>query len=161
MRNKKAPPQPEPEEVFIDEDHDIYKNNPINKFYFRYGGGQKDNEIINHLLKGIIVHHNAQLTVQRLFQYAEELSGLIGMRTRGIDTIKINFNKASRIDEALWKMEISKKWHYFTFPWFGYFQNSNQIHFMYLFTNYPKNLGGLLKPFLSTTFGYKWNYNKN
>lgn len=57
-------------------------------------------------------------------------------------------------------MQIIKHWHYLMVPWFGYFQNPNQLHFAYLFTNYPKNLGGLLRPFKTTLFGYKWNYHK-
>lgn len=46
------------------------------------------------------------------------------------------------------------------YPYFGYYQNPNQVNFAIVMTKYPTTLGGLLKPFESTAAGYKWNYAK-
>ncbi|TNV72604.1 hypothetical protein FGO68_gene5401 [Halteria grandinella] len=50
---------------------------------------------------------------------------------------------------------------YFFSNQFGYYQSPNQIHYGYTVRDYKTTLGGLLKPFQSTTAGYKWNYGKN
>jgi hypothetical protein len=50
---------------------------------------------------------------------------------------------------------------YFMYPFFGYFQTTNQVHFGYFLRKYKITLGGLLKPLKSTSAGYKWNYTKN
>jgi hypothetical protein len=47
------------------------------------------------------------------------------------------------------------------YPLFGYYQNSNEIHYGLFLRKFNTTLGGLLKPFSSTGAGYKWNYAKN
>ena len=47
------------------------------------------------------------------------------------------------------------------FPFFGYYQNPNQVNYGFYLRKYPTTLGGILRPFSSTSVGYKWNYAKN
>jgi len=50
---------------------------------------------------------------------------------------------------------------YFMYPYEGYYQSPNQFHFGLYLRKYQTTLGGLLKPFKSSSAGYKWNYAKN
>lgn len=79
-----------------------------------------------------------------------------------MDTCFIKFKKGTEgVDTGIMNFAVKKNYHYFMYPFFGYYQRPNQVHFAYFVRKYKKNLGGLLKPFKSTAVGYKWNYAKN
>jgi hypothetical protein len=104
--------------------------------------------------------HN--FTILEVFKASTELARSICDRVRGLEECNIRFspNKESK-DAAIMELSFKKAPFYFMYPLFGYYQNPNQIAYGYHWRDYRTTIGGLLKPFKSTSFGYKKNYAKN
>ncbi len=98
----------------------------------------------------------------KAFDAAYKLASRVDDRVRGVDTVFINFGRGLEgVNTATMKFAVQVHPHYFMYPFFGYYQNPNQVHYAYFIRDYKTTLGGIIRPLKSTAVGYKWNYGKS
>ena len=112
--------------MFIDEEHDAYKNNPLVQIDTRFEGNEKDIEYFHRLYFNIVHNQLNSFTVGKAFSAAYKLAAKVDDRVRGIDTVFIKIGKGLEgIDTATMKFAVLIHPHYFMYPFFGYYQSPN------------------------------------
>lgn len=160
--SQKKQARPARPDVFIDQDHDAFKDCELKQIEAHFEGNPADQAAQVKLYHAIVSPRLDNLTVKAVFESAYDLAQGINSRVCGIQECNIKFTKGNEgLDTADMYLKLSKAPAYFFYPFVGYYQNPNQVHYGFKIADYRTTIGGLLKPFKSTSVGYKWNYGKN